>query len=63
MNQPQLLIYTPQKKKLLACSFANFEMTRWSTGKAYVSFLSQLSSSINFQMVCRENAQVPNHKT
>ncbi len=29
-------MYTRTKKKLLAFSFANFEMTRWSTGKSYV---------------------------
>ena len=32
--------YTHPKKKLLAFSFANFEMTRGSTGMANVSFLS-----------------------
>ena len=32
--------YTPQKKKLLVFSFANFEITRWSTDRQYVSFLN-----------------------
>ncbi len=27
--------YTRQKKKLLAFSFANFKITRWSTGKQW----------------------------
>ena len=43
----EIQFYTPQKKKLLAFSFANFETTRGSTGMAHVSFLSLLSSSIN----------------
>ncbi len=30
-----LYIYTRQKKKLLAFSFANFKITRWSTGKEW----------------------------
>ena len=30
------LTYTCPKKKLVAFSFANFEMARWSTGKSYV---------------------------
>ena len=32
-----------KKKKLPTFSFANIEMTRWSTGKANVSFLSPLN--------------------
>ena len=36
-----------KKKKLLAFSFANFEKTRGSTGKANTLFLSLLSFSIN----------------
>ncbi len=31
------LTYTRQKKKLLAFSFANFKITRWSTGKQWGS--------------------------
>ena len=42
------IMYTPQKMFLLAFSFANFEMTRGSRGKANISFLYPLSPSIQF---------------
>ncbi len=40
-----IYMYIRQKKKLLAFSFANFETTRGSTGKANISLWSQLPNS------------------
>ncbi len=39
---------SPQKKKLLAFSFANFEITRWSTERQYVSWYNYLIIQLKY---------------
>ncbi len=48
-------LYTHQKKKLIACSFAYFEMTRWCTGKAH-NYTDQKSYSPIFK-IFRKNEE------
>ncbi len=47
-----IYMYTPPKKKLLAFSFANFEMTIGSPEKAYVLWTDQKSYSPIFELTC-----------
>ncbi len=44
-----VLNYTPQKMFLLAFSFANFETTRGSRGKANISYTAPKKLLLNFQ--------------
>ncbi len=50
----KMCVYTHQKKKLLAFSFANFKITRWSAGKQWGS----LEYPANLAM-CMQT-QIPN---
>ena len=52
----QLIDTSKKKKKLIACSFAYFEMTRWSTEKAY-NYPDQKSYSPIFKIFTCKNEE------